>query len=166
MKFAKVSPSKIILGLGAYGYDWSSNPNQNTSVTYMQAITKANQSKAKLDFDDNTFNLSFSYKDVKNNVHNVFFTDAATLFNTLRFSSEYPLAGTALWRLGSEDARIWNYYNKDLSNANISKISLKPLQNVKGQTMVDYIGDGEVLDNTPKDGKISIELIKRKYYHR
>jgi spore germination protein YaaH len=29
----KVSPSKVILGLGAYGYDWSSNPDQNTSVT-------------------------------------------------------------------------------------------------------------------------------------
>ena len=158
----KVSPSKVILGLGAYGYDWSSNPDQNTSVTYMQAITKANQSKAKLDFDDNTFNLSFSYKDLKNNVHNVFFTDAATLFNTMRFASEYPLAGTALWRLGSEDARIWHYYNKDLSAANIAKINLKPLENVKGQTMVDYIGDGEVLDvlNTPKSGKIALEIDK------
>jgi hypothetical protein len=33
---------------------------------------------------------------------------------------------------------------------------------VKGQTMVDYIGDGEVLDvlNTPKDGKIALEIDK------
>jgi hypothetical protein len=31
---------------------------------------------------------------------------------------------------------------------------------VKGQTMVDYIGDGEVLDvlNTPHDGKIALEI--------
>jgi cellulose synthase/poly-beta-1,6-N-acetylglucosamine synthase-like glycosyltransferase/spore germination protein YaaH/peptidoglycan/xylan/chitin deacetylase (PgdA/CDA1 family) len=158
----KVSPNKVILGLGAYGYDWSSNPDENTSVTYMQAITKANQSKARLDFDDNTFNLNFSYKDYKNNLHNVYFTDAATLFNTMRFASEYTLAGTALWRLGSEDARIWNYYNKDISSKNISKIDLKPLENVKGQTMVDYIGDGEVLDvlNVPHDGKISLEIDK------
>lgn len=161
----KVSPNKVILGLGAYGYDWSSNLDENTSVTYMQAITKANQSKSKLDFDDNTFNLNFSYKDNKNNLHNVYFTDAATLFNTMRFASEYTLAGTALWRLGSEDARIWNYYNKDLSSQNISKIDLKPLENVKGQTMVDYIGDGEVLDvlNVPHDGKIAIETDKNEH---
>ena len=43
-----------------------------------------------------------------------------------------------------------------------SKINLKPLKNVKGQTMVDYIGDGEVLDvlNTQKDGKIALEIDK------
>ena len=66
------------------------------------------------------FNLSFSYKDLKNNVHNVFYRCCNT-FNTMRFASEYPLAGTALWRLGSEDARIWNHYNKDLSNAILVK---------------------------------------------
>ena len=38
----------------------------------------------------------------------------------MRFGSEYPLAGTALWRLGSEDARIWHYYNKDLALENIN----------------------------------------------
>lgn len=155
-----VAPSKVILGLGAYGYDWSSNREDNTSVTYMQAITKANQSKAKLNFDDDTYNLNFSYKDYKNNTHNFYFADGATLFNTMRFASEYTLGGTALWRLGSEDARIWSFYNKDLSSKNIRKISLKSLQDVKGQTMVDYIGDGEVLDvlNVPHDGKISLDF--------
>jgi len=155
----KTTPGKIILGLGAYGYDWSTNKDDNTSVTYMQAITKASASKADINFDDNTFNLNYSYTDAKNNTHTVFFNDAASIFNTMRFSSEYPLAGTALWRLGSEDSRVWNFYDKDLSSAGMSKINFKDLENVKGQTMVDYIGDGEVLDvlNTPHDGKIALE---------
>jgi poly-beta-1,6 N-acetyl-D-glucosamine synthase len=156
----KTSPNKIILGLGAYGYDWSTNKEDNSSVTYMQAITKASASKAVINFDDNTFNLNYSYTDSKNNTHTVFFNDAASIFNTMRFSSEYPLAGTALWRLGSEDSRIWNFYDKDLTFAGLSKLNLKTLENVKGQTMVDYIGDGEVLDvlNTPHDGKIAVEI--------
>jgi len=156
----KTSPNKIILGLGAYGYDWSTNKAENNSVTYMQAITKASASKAIINFDDNTFNLNYSYTDSKNNTHTVFFNDAASIFNTMRFSSEYPLAGTALWRLGSEDSRIWNFYDKDLTFAGLSKLNLKTLENVKGQTMVDYIGDGEVLDvlNTPHDGKIAVEI--------
>ncbi|WFB67356.1 polysaccharide deacetylase family protein [Chryseobacterium sp. WX] len=156
----QTSPQKIILGLGAYGYDWSSNKDDNTSVTYMQAITKASASKAVIDFNDNTFNLNYSYTDSKNLTHTVFFNDAASIFNTMRFSSEYPLAGTALWRLGSEDSRVWNFYDKDLTFAGLSKVNLKSLENVKGQTMVDYIGDGEVLDvlNTPHDGKIALEI--------
>jgi hypothetical protein len=62
--------------------------------------------------------------------------------------------------LGSEDSRIWNFYDKDLTFAGLSKLNLKTLENVKGQTMVDYIGDGEVLDvlNTPHDGKIALEI--------
>lgn len=156
----QTSPQKIILGLGAYGYDWSSNKDDNTSVTYMQAITKASASKAIIDFNDNTFNLNYSYTDSKNLTHTLFFNDAASIFNTMRFSSEYPLAGTALWRLGSEDSRVWNFYDKDLTFAGLSKVNLKSLENVKGQTMVDYIGDGEVLDvlNTPHDGKIALEI--------
>lgn len=155
----KTSPDKIILGLGAYGYDWSTNKDDNTSVTYMQAITKASASKAVINFDDNTFNLNYSYTDSKKNTHTVFFNDAASIFNTMRYSSEYPLAGTALWRLGSEDSRIWNFYDRDLTLSGLSGINLKALENVKGQTMVDYIGDGEVLDvlNTPHDGKIALE---------
>lgn len=157
---AKTSPQKIILGLGAYGYDWSSNRDQNASVTYMQAITKANASKSVINFDDNTFNLNYSYTDNNQNTHTVFFNDAASIFNTMRFSSEYPLAGTALWRLGSEDSRIWTFYNKDLTTAALGKINLQNLEHVKGQTMVDYIGEGEVLDvlNTPHDGKIAVEI--------
>nr|WP_302850473.1 polysaccharide deacetylase family protein [Chryseobacterium sp. SSA4.19] len=156
----ETTPNKIILGLGAYGYDWSSDKEDNTSVTYMEAITKASASKAVINFDDNTFNLNYSYTDSKNNTHTVFFNDAASIFNTMRFSSEYPLAGTAVWRLGSEDSRIWNFYDKDLTFEGLSKLNLKSLENVKGQTMVDYIGDGEVLDvlNTPHDGKIELEI--------
>lgn len=156
----KTNPQKVILGLGAYGYDWSSKKEDNISVTYMQAITKANASKATINYDDNTFNLNYSYTDSYKNIHTVFFNDAASIFNTMRFSSEYPLAGTALWRLGSEDSRIWSFYNKDLSFEGLSNFNIKSLENVKGQTMVDYLGEGEVLDvlNTPHDGKLALEF--------
>lgn len=154
------SPQKVILGLGAYGYDWSSNKEDNTSITYMQAITKAHASHAVINFDDNSFNLNYAYQDDKKRTHNVYFNDAASIFNTMRFASEYPLAGTAIWRLGSEDNRLWTFYSQDLSSLAVAKFNIAQLQNVKGQGMVDYIGDGEVLDvlNTPHDGKIKIEV--------
>ena len=33
----------------------------------------------------------------------------------MRTASSYGLAGVALWRLGSEDSRLWSFYDKDLN---------------------------------------------------
>ncbi|WP_321424216.1 polysaccharide deacetylase family protein [uncultured Bacteroides sp.] len=158
---AKKAPAgKIILGLGAFGYDWSVPAITNQNLTYQQALSKASASNSKINFDNNTYNLNYAYKDDKNIVHQVYFTDAATHFNTMRFGAEYGLAGFGLWRLGSEDSRVWKFYNKNLEKNAVSKISKRDLEDVKMVNDVDYIGDGEVLDvlNTPHPGKIRTEI--------
>jgi peptidoglycan-N-acetylglucosamine deacetylase len=94
-------------------------------ITYPEAINRAKISNSTINYDDNTYNLHFSCTDehiddsTKETVkikHEVWFTDAATSFNILRLSDEYATAGTALWRLGGEDSRIWTYYHTNLSN--------------------------------------------------
>lgn len=156
----KVPAEKIILGLGAFGYDWPASANSSPNVTYQQALSRASASKSKINFDNDTYNLNYAYKDDKNIVHQVYFTDAATHFNTMRFGAEYGLAGFGIWRLGSEDNRVWKFYNKDISKDAAKKISKKDLEYVKMVNDVDYIGDGEVLDvlNTPHPGRISTEI--------
>ena len=161
-----VPAEKIILGLGAYGYDWDkTNPDNTRNLTYQQALSLAIASKSNIIFDNDTYNLKFSYKDLSNNKeHQVFFTDAATMFNVMRFAAESEIAGTALWRLGSEDFRIWNFYNKDIGGISPKGFNFKMFETVSanrgGSLKPDYIGDGEVLDvlYTPRDGKINIEL--------
>lgn len=156
-----VPANKIILGLGAYGYDWSDKSGKTTDLTYQQALSLAHASSSNIIFDNDTYNLSFSYKDLSNNeTHRVFFTDAATQFNFMRFASEYGLAGSALWRLGSEDYRIWNFYNKSLSTITPQKFNFKTFETVRTFNDVDYVGDGEVLNvlYTPQKGEIKIEL--------
>jgi cellulose synthase/poly-beta-1,6-N-acetylglucosamine synthase-like glycosyltransferase/peptidoglycan/xylan/chitin deacetylase (PgdA/CDA1 family) len=78
----------------------------------------------------------------------------------MRFGVEYPLAGFSIWRLGSEDERIWTFYKKDMSLDASRKIRRDVLQNVRIFNHVDYVGDGEVLDvlNTPHAGKVTIEV--------
>ena len=156
----KVPAEKIVLGLGAFGYDWSTNSNQNSNLTYQQALSRASASKSTIKFDNNTYNLTYAYKDDKRLIHKVYFTDAATHFNTMRFGVEYGLAGFGIWRLGSEDNRVWTFYNKDLTRDGAKKISRKDIENVKMVNDIDYIGDGEVLDvlNTPHPGKINTEI--------
>ncbi|MFX8805550.1 hypothetical protein ABTM67_20580, partial [Acinetobacter baumannii] len=76
---------------------------------YQQAVTIAKESEGIIKYDNDSYNLFYQYYDDHDLLHEVHFTDAVTNFNTLRFVTEYGLAGTSLWRMGSEDSRLWDF---------------------------------------------------------
>ncbi len=167
-----VDPDKVILCMGAFGYDWSES--ENISLTFQQSLARASTSNSKIHFDNNTYNLSYAYIDGDSITHQVYFNDAITNFNTMRFGAEYPLAGFSIWRLGSEDSRLWKFYKKDISTDAVKGINFADLEKVKILNHVDYIGEGEILDvlNTPHPGKVNIEvdtaamLISEEHYEK
>ncbi|GAA4728639.1 polysaccharide deacetylase family protein [Flavisolibacter ginsenosidimutans] len=154
----KLPANKIILGLGAYGYDWPRN-SQALPLTYQQALSVAKENDGKIEFNNDTYNLHFSYSDDNDVEHDVYFTDAATAFNTMRFATESDLAGTAIWRLGSEDSRIWDFYNLDMSKEAAQRFDFAEFSSIESTDDVDYNGQGEVLDvvSTPTKGLIKTE---------
>ena len=168
-----VPPQKIILGIGAYGRQWIKDASGThiEDITYGQAIDRAKISNATINFDNNSYNLHYAYNfagntDDPKSLNDIWFTDAATAFNILRFSDDYRTAGTAIWRLGSEDARIWSFYNRDLSTA---ALAAKPFNHAVLEAMpVNYnakptaVGSGEVLNiiSSPQSGKTAIEVDK------
>jgi hypothetical protein len=90
------------------------------------------------------------------------------LLNILRFSDDYATAGTALWRLGGEDPRIWNFYGRNLSTEalritpfDFNLLSAMPVNPDKKPTPT---GEGELLDiiYTPEQGNIKLEIDNRK----
>ncbi len=151
----QIDPDKLILAIAGYGYDWGKG-SKGSDVTYAEALSIASESDAKVVFDSASYNLSYQYDDESGIPHTVYFTDAATNFNTMRFASEYELGGVALWRLGSADTRLWTFYNKDLSDKAVDSFKYDALRNVQISYDVDYIGEGEILDvlTTPKAGRI------------
>jgi poly-beta-1,6 N-acetyl-D-glucosamine synthase len=156
-----VPAQKIILGLAAYGYDWPQQA-QAANLTYQETLSLAKEYHAHITFDDDSYNLHYSYLDDDSVPHQVYFTDAATNFNTMRFAAEDGMAGVCFWRLGSEDNRLWSFYDQDLSD---SALARKPIDFSKFSTVslsndVDYLGEGEILDvlATPEPGKIALEL--------
>ena len=175
----KMDSKKIILGLAGYGYDWANwknrsgeNMHEVKDRTYSEALDQARVSKALIDFDNDNYNLHYTYTEklYDNNSpvtkHTVWFTDAATTFNMMRFADEYGLAGTALWRLGSEDPRIWNFYNLDLNNLALQKnpfnfdlLSGSPINPNQKPSWVGQEG-GEILNilGSPQEGKIKLEV--------
>ncbi|HMF71552.1 MAG TPA: polysaccharide deacetylase family protein, partial [Flavitalea sp.] len=160
---AKEVPSeKIIVCVAGYGYDWADGDEAST-VTYQQALANAKQYNAKINFNNHTYNNDYAYIDAEAVKHHVYFTDAVTNFNTMRFADEYGTAGTALWRLGSEDERLWAFYNRSLTNQSITQrpFDFENLRSVNTPVeKPDYIGDGEVLNviTETEPGKIDLEL--------
>ncbi|MEP7278287.1 MAG: polysaccharide deacetylase family protein [Bacteroidota bacterium] len=164
----KISPQKLILSIAAFGYDWTLNKNgkpiKASPVTYQQVLVRARTYKSKIDFDNDTYNLKFSYTDDDGNDHKVYFTDAATTFNALRFAAEYGLSGVSLWRLGAEDSRMWDFYDRDMSKDSIKHFdfaSFAYITSLMNEEGVDYEGNGgEILDiiGGPTHGRIVPEI--------
>lgn len=167
---AQVNPRQLVLGLAAYGYDWPVDSTgqhrhiEGADVTYQEALTTALESEGKIHFDNDTYNLDFSYADEHNQPHQVFFTDAASNFNALRAADDQGLAGVAVWRLGSEDPRLWTFYHHHLPADSLRAGRAAPvldrLRHAGIATDVDYIGEGEVLDmlSGPHPGRLKVEL--------
>lgn len=155
---------KVVLGLPAYGYDWPKG-DAAEDISYQEALVRAKESEAKVDFDNNNYNLTYTYEDDNNYPHEVWFTDAATLFNLMRTASDYGVAGTAIWRLGGEDQRIWKFFDRDLSMESFKNnpFDLSALKTIANSTSLDFEGEGEVLDivSTPQAGRIELEYDSR-----
>ncbi|WP_291100916.1 MULTISPECIES: polysaccharide deacetylase family protein [unclassified Flavobacterium] len=168
-----IPASKIILGVAGYGRDWYTDGEGNKfvkDITFSNAIDDAKLSKAKIKYDNDTFNLNYVYSENNSQEtfnHSVWFTDAATTFNILRFADDYSTAGTVLWRLGGEDPRIWHYYGRDLSAQSLRKypFNFSSLSSIPYDPNVKptHVGEGELLDvlYSPQKGKIKLEIDKK-----
>ncbi|WP_316807646.1 glycosyltransferase [Pedobacter agri] len=158
----KVDADKVILALACYGYDWP-NGSIGKSVTYEEAITTAANYKSTITYQPASANLNYTYQDGSGIKHDVYFTDAATYFNIIRKADDWGIAGVALWRLGSEDKRLWSFLSDDLS---LNALTKKPFDLRKISTLnmggIAYIGDGEILDlvSTPAPGAVKFTLNK------
>jgi poly-beta-1,6 N-acetyl-D-glucosamine synthase len=160
----KIPENKIILCFAGYGYDWQKG-KEGITVTYQESLSNAKLYNANIFFNNDTYNNFYNYKDGNGNQHQVCFTDASTNFNTIRFADEYGTAGTALWRLGSEDERLWQFYHRSLTDASLAKtpFDYSNLENVNfGFSSPDYIGEGEILNivTNPEPGKIKLDIDK------
>ena len=157
----RIPSEKVILTIAGGAYDWPES-SLGKSIGYQQAISTAQENKSKIIYDPNSSNLHYSYYDADSLEHTVYFTDAITNFNIIRMADDWDTGGVALWRLGSEDPRLWTFFQKNLSIDSLRKtgVDVKRLTNVGLSNSVDYDGNGEVLDliTTPTVGKISVDL--------
>lgn len=103
---SQVSPSKLVLGVAGYGYDWPS-AGKAKAVGYDNAITLARKYGRSVQWSASAKSPYFTYYK-SGSQHTVWFESADSLQPKLQIVERYGLRGIALWRLGFEDPRIWN----------------------------------------------------------
>ena len=156
----KIPNEKIVLCMAAYGYDWTAQGDNNQSLSYHDAISRAADSGDHIVYDQDSYGLSYAYYDDRQVEHKVYFNDAATNFNTMRFGCDYGLAGFAVWRLGTEDDRLWTFYSRNLVKSQAARLPVGTLEHLHGSHQANYIGEGEILNliGTPRDGRCHIDM--------
>ncbi|MBC7960559.1 MAG: hypothetical protein H7X94_11870 [Vallitaleaceae bacterium] len=100
-----VPKEKIILGLAAYGYDWSTSATRSYSMNGCANL--AAQYGATIFLDDVTKSKYFTYTAAGIN-HMVWFEDGETLGYKMDLVNQKDLKGIGLWRLGLENNGFWS----------------------------------------------------------
>lgn len=164
---AHIPNEKFILCIPTFGLDWGKKGEPSKELTYRMAVSVAKSAEAKIKYNNTTYNLDFEYIDDDKVPHKVFFVDAATNFNAIRTVDNFGWRGACMWRLGSEDPRIWQFFKKDLSVSALKQGSFDPLtlSTTIPANDVSYVGHGEVLDimTEPKEG--TIQFMYDTVYH-
>lgn len=152
-RMREIDPSKTIIVLGSYGYDWTDGINEADEVTFQEALIHAQESEANPVFDPNTRNPYYEYYEDDDSHHTVWFLDAVTAYNQMRAASGYKPAGFGIWRLGSEDPSVWSL----MDTADASPDGLK---RIEYGYQVDFEGNGELLKviSRPQDGGRTLEV--------
>jgi spore germination protein len=98
---SQVEPEKLILGLPAYGYDWS--PAGSMAITFQQweALVRAYGSGPAA-----AGHLQYWADGVP---HDVYYETLGNFEASVKVAVGYDLRGIVLWRLGIEDPSIWPY---------------------------------------------------------
>lgn len=96
---------KIVLGVAAYGYDWSSNGTKAYGINGMYNLASTNGATVK--WDDVSKTPYFNYTDANGVAHSAWFENSQSVGYKLDLVNSYNLAGIAIWRLGLENPDYW-----------------------------------------------------------
>ncbi len=109
LKYAssQIPNEKILMGVAAYGYDWSA---KGTQTVLWRNVSKLQQ-YGSIQWDNtNSSPYIKYYSDVQ---HEAWFENQYSLAIKLDMVKQYNIAGIAVWRLGLEDDTFWQTVRRE-----------------------------------------------------
>ena len=112
---AVVPRDKLILMIGAYGYDWNDKRGKIAAdgATFQDVIRALRDSGAVMRMDRVSLNPVATYQSPDSTDHEIWFLDGLTAYNEMKVAQSLGVAGVAFWRLGSEDPSLWRVLDDD-----------------------------------------------------
>ena len=98
----EIPPSKILMGIPNYGYDWILPYVPGTLATTfsnVEAVNRAFRNNADIHYDETAQSPYFNYYDDKKRQHIVWFEDARSIRQKLLLVNKYSLAGVSYWTM-------------------------------------------------------------------
>ncbi|HET9753212.1 MAG TPA: glycosyltransferase, partial [Myxococcales bacterium] len=156
---------KIVVALGAYGYDWPLDADGDTArpaqeLSFAQALALARENDVPVEWDAASRSSSFEYDDdASGEKHRVSFLDAPAMAAELEALQGLHLRGVAIWRLGAEDPKIFDLFGKPpqprLFDEQGARAALDGEITAHDPDDVAQVGEGEVfaLKARPQSGR-------------
>jgi spore germination protein YaaH len=101
----QIPPSKIILGVPLYGYDWVGD--HGTDLTWQQAVQLATAHGVAVQYDSTSQAPWFSYTDSSGRTHQVWFENPQSSAAKFAVAKEAGIGGIFLWMYGNESPATW-----------------------------------------------------------
>lgn len=160
-RFARlVDPAKLILMIGAYGYDWNDAEavanHRAESYDFQETMRAARgDGQPRPRFDPVSLNPYMLWTSPDSTDHVLWYLDATTAYNEMRVGRALGVAGHALWHLGGEDPSLWNMLTSD--GALLSPDSLRRMP---PSYDAEFDGTGEILQMTyfPSEGRRNLRV--------
>ncbi|WP_425145936.1 glycosyltransferase [Deinococcus sp.] len=152
-----IPASKVVLDVGNYGYDWISGKTGGAAdLSFQDAMTTANEAGAAVHLDPATLNPTFGYQDAQGRAHTVWYLDSVSTFDSVQAARRLGIDKVALWRMGTEDPRVWQVLSPAAlaAPAGLNAAVAARLRPLPYGYDLAYRGKGELLRvvSEPKDG--------------
>ncbi|WP_258360344.1 glycosyl hydrolase family 18 protein [Moorella sulfitireducens] len=107
-----IPPEKILLGIAAYGYDWSSATTRMVPAGSIAKLVAAYNATPQW---NSTLGVPYLFYYKNGDRHEVWYEDTASLSMKLEMVRRYGLMGIGIWRLGYEDKTFWQAVEEKLT---------------------------------------------------
>lgn len=111
----QIPPSKILMGIPNYGYDWTlpyvEGVSKAEKISNTEAILRAGRVGAVVRYDELAQTPYYNYFDDQGREHQVWFENAASIRAKLQLVAEYGLAGVSYWNLMDFFPENWEVLN-------------------------------------------------------
>ena len=136
----RIPASKLIVGVGAYSYDWADGVTTAEARGFDDTLALADRHDARVEFGDDG-NSHFQYVDDARRNHDVWLLDGLSAWNEYHYAQRAAVRGAALWRTGLEEPQLWSFFGA----ANAGEFDARRLARTPPLDTVRVDGKGELL---------------------